>query len=197
MVVMEDNTKENLRNNILQKRNMLTDSEIIIKSKKITNTILKMNEFKESEFILFYISYASEVNTHELIKQCLLKGKKIVVPVVIYSENKLILSELNSWNHLEKGAYNILEPKSEFLKEAYIESIDLMFIPGIVFDIFGNRIGHGKGYYDRLLTSTNKALCIGLAYELQIVENVPVEAHDIKVDRIITEKRVIKCKKTM
>ena len=193
---MEDSTKKNLRTSISQKRNMLTDYELIERSEKIKDTIFKMSEFKESNIILFYVSYGSEVSTHQMIKQCLSNGKRIIVPKVNYSKNSLLLSELNSWEHLEKGAYNILEPKSEHLKEINVELIDLMFIPGIVFDFFGNRIGHGKGYYDRLLNSKHKALHVGLAYELQMVEDMPVETHDVKVDRIITEKRVINCKKT-
>jgi len=197
MFFMENNIKEKLRNDIFQIRKSLSDSELIDKNNKIKDIIYKMDLFKQASIILFYVSYRSEVNTHDMIKHCLSNGKKIIVPKVDLKKNKLLLSELSSWNHLEYGAYDILEPKLEYIKEVSIDSIDLMFIPGVVFDIFGNRIGHGKGYYDRLLRNPHQAISIGLAFEFQIVENIPAESHDIKVDKIVTENRILNCKKIM
>jgi 5-formyltetrahydrofolate cyclo-ligase len=95
---------------------------------------------------------------------------------------------------LEVGAYNILEPRQDTIKEIPIESIDLILVPGVVFDIHGNRIGHGKGYYDRLLNDTQNIPHVGLAFGFQIVDAVPVEGHDLPVDIIVTEERIIECK---
>ena len=80
------------------------------------------------------------------------------------------------------------------IKYISINEIDLVIVPGIGFDQKGNRIGHGEGFYDRLLKNTN-ALAIALAYEFQIIKNISIDKYDIPVDIIITEKRVIKCKK--
>jgi 5-formyltetrahydrofolate cyclo-ligase len=91
------------------------------------------------------------------------------------------------------GAYNILEPRQECVNEVSPESIDLMIVPGVAFDCQGNRIGHGMGYYDRLLQKKMRAHYFGLAFELQIVESIPSEKHDIKVEKIVTEERIIIC----
>ena len=188
--------KDSLRAKLINKRKELSKSELKEKSNYIKMTIFKMKEFEDSRTILFYISYNNEVDTHQIIKECLEIGKKIVVPKTDILKEKILLSELTNWNHLEPGEFNILEPKKEFFKEVLIDSIDLMFIPGIAFDIHGNRIGHGKGYYDRLLKIPHNAIRVGLAFELQIVDNILTEIHDIKVNKIVTEKRVIKCNDT-
>ena len=188
--------KDKLRAKLIDKRKKLSKFELKEKSKYIKMTIFKMKEFKDSRTILLYVSYNNEVDTHQIIKECLDIGKKIVVPKTDILTEKILLSELTNWDHLELGEFNILEPKKEFFKEVLIDSIDLMFIPGIAFDIHGNRIGHGKGYYDKLLKIPNNAIKIGLAFELQIVDNIPTEIHDIKVNKIVTEKRVITCNDT-
>jgi len=188
--------KDSLRTNVIRKRKDLSDSELKEKSNNIKKIIFKMKEFKEAETILFYISYDNEVDTHQMIKDCISVGKIVIVPRTDRLRRRIVLSELSNWNHLEYGEYGILEPKKEFLQEISIESIDLMFIPGIAFDIHGNRIGHGKGYYDRLLKNPHNAIRVGLAFELQIVDNIPAEAYDVKVNKIVTEERVIICKNT-
>jgi 5-formyltetrahydrofolate cyclo-ligase len=94
---------------------------------------------------------------------------------------------------LEVGAYNILEPKQESIEQVDVESIDLIIVPGVVFDESGNRIGHGKGYYDRLLNDSQNIPNIGLTFELQMIDNIESEKHDEKIDVIITEDRIMKC----
>jgi 5-formyltetrahydrofolate cyclo-ligase len=91
------------------------------------------------------------------------------------------------------GAYTILEPRQECVNEVSPESIDLIIIPGVAFDGQGNRIGHGMGYYDRLLQKKIRTHCLGLAFEFQIVESIPTEIHDVKIKKIITEERIIIC----
>ena len=156
-----------------------------------------MKDYRKATTILFYVSYGSEVNTHDMIKERLSDEKKVVVPRTDRLHKRIVLSELSNWKNLAYGEYNILEPKKEFFQEVLIDSIDLMFIPGIAFDVRGNRIGHGKGYYDRLLKIPHNATRFGLAFELQIVDNIPAESHDVKVNKIVTEKRVITCNGTM
>ena len=103
-------------------------------------------------------------------------------------KRSLILSELKDWNDLEPGSYGILEPKKDKIIEMLIESIDIIIVPGVGFDELGCRLGHGAGYYDNLLKKSINATHIGLAFEFQIVEKVPIESHDLPVDIIITEK---------
>jgi 5-formyltetrahydrofolate cyclo-ligase len=186
--------KKMLRKSILKKRNSLSKSEIKEKSEIIKNLILNLNDFKKAKTTLFYISYGSEVFTHDLIIDCLKSDKNVVVPKTLIEEKKINISRLTDWSHLNIGAYNILEPKRQYFHEVDFGSLDLILIPGVAFDINGNRIGHGNGYYDRFLKKIHNSTYIGLAYDFQIVDSIPAESHDILLDMIITEKRVIYCK---
>ena len=128
-----------------------------------------------------------------MIRESLGSGKNVVVPRVNKNNQTLILSELHRWTELEKGAYNILEPQKENLREIAVDIIDLILVPGVGFDCSGHRLGHGKGYYDKVLKEATHAVHVGLAFECQLVERIPVEPHDVPVDIIVTEKRVIHC----
>lgn len=185
--------KNEIRKLLKNKRLNLSKEEVLAKSELIKNRLFQINEFKKTKNILFYVSYDGEVFTHNAIKEALI-DKKVVVPISKKADYSLILSKLNSFKDLQDGQYGILEPKKEKIKEISIDKIDLAIVPGIAFDLNGNRIGHGKGYYDRLLKNI-KAPIIGLAYEFQIIQKIPIDDYDKQVDIIITEKRVIKCKK--
>jgi 5-formyltetrahydrofolate cyclo-ligase len=141
--------------------------------------------------LLFYVSYDNEVATHDTIKRSLLDGKRVVVPCANTAEKTLSLSYLRRWNDLTPGAYSIPEPRQEYRMPAQIEDLDLCIIPGVAFDEAGHRIGHGMGFYDRLLHYPHQVLKIGLAFELQIVPAIPAEDHDIGLDLILTELRTI------
>ena len=185
--------KDKIRKDLIQIRKKMPKKEVLEKSKQIKKRLFEMDEFKNASSILFYISYGNEVFTHDMIKECLKNKKNVIVPITDVDNRKLILSKLENWNALTKGAYNILEPKEEKIKEVSIFDIDLIIAPGVGFDEQGCRIGHGVGYYDALLRDSTNALHISLAFENQIVEEVPIESHDMPVDRIVTEDRIIDC----
>ena len=179
--------KEEIRKKILEKRNNLSTYEIFEKSNKIISKLISLEEFKEAKKILCYVSFGSEVYTHGFIK-AYSSIKNIAVPVVNKEKNELILSCIRDWKELSTGAYGILEPKK--IKKANPKEIEIAIIPGIAFDKRGYRIGYGEGYFDRLLSKMN-AIRIAIAYELQIVNKIPDEKHDMKMDKIITEKRIL------
>ena len=185
--------KDKLRKDLIQIRKNMPKKEVLEKSKQIKKRLFEMDEFKQASSILFYVSYGNEVYTHDMVKECLSKKRNVVVPVTDKENRQLILSKLGSWNDLTQGAYNILEPKKEKMKGASIFEIDLVIIPGVGFDEHGCRMGHGVGYYDDFLKDAANALHVGLAFEKQIVERIPVESHDIPVDKIVTEERIIIC----
>jgi 5-formyltetrahydrofolate cyclo-ligase len=184
--------KNGIRKVLKKKRLNLSKEEVLTKSELIKNRLFQIDEFKITKNILFYVSYNGEVFTHNAIKEALI-DKKVVVPISKKEDYSLILSKLDSFEDLQEGQYSILEPKKERTKEISTDKIDLAIVPGIAFDLNGNRIGYGKGYYDRLLKNI-KAPIIGLAYEFQIIKKIPIDDYDKQVDIIITEKRVIKCK---
>jgi 5-formyltetrahydrofolate cyclo-ligase len=159
--------KREIRKRILLKRKSLSKTEIFKKSNKIKEKLFSLKEFKDAETILFYISYDGEVFTHDMILESFYK-KNIVVPVSNNEDNTLILSGLKSWEELSVGSYRILEPRKEKIRKTDVSELDLLIVPGVAFDIKGNRLGHGKGYYDRLLKNSNAPI-IALAFEFQII----------------------------
>jgi 5-formyltetrahydrofolate cyclo-ligase len=183
--------KNQIRKNLILIRKNLSREEVFENSKKIKDKIFNLNEFKQASTILFYVSYNNEVYTHGMIKELLTSKKNVVVPISDKKNRTLILSKLDNWNDLSFGSYNILEPKKSKIKQVNLDSIDLIIVPGVGFDEKGNRIGHGKGYYDNLLRNSKQATSIGLSFECQIVEKIPTGEYDIPVDIIVTEKRVI------
>jgi 5-formyltetrahydrofolate cyclo-ligase len=183
--------KEKLRKEIKEKRKKQTKEENRKKSKEIKEKLFGLSEYMDANTVLFYISYNGEVFSHEMIKEAL-KDKIVVVPISNTKDETLSLSVLESWDDLEIGSYGIFEPRKECIKEVSIDDIDLIIIPGVAFDLKGNRMGHGKGYYDKLLEKT-KATSIGLCFECQIIDRIPTEKHDIPVTMIITEERIIDC----
>lgn len=183
-----DKLKKQIRRKLLIERKNLNETFVSEKSKEIQIKLFSLPEYIKADTIMFYISYNKEVYTHAMIKDSMKQGKNIVVPKV--KEDILIPSILTSWSELNIGSYNILEPKQ--IEPVMLEDINIVIVPGIVFDIYGHRIGHGRGYYDRFLKEI-KAIKIGLAFDFQILQKIPYEEYDIEMDKIITEKRIINC----
>jgi 5-formyltetrahydrofolate cyclo-ligase len=188
--------KDKIRKELKEIRKNLSKQEVLEKSNKIKIRLFEIDEFKQASTILFYVSYDNEVYTHDMIKECISDEKNVIVPISDKENRRLILSKLINWVNLEIGSYGILEPRKDKIEEFSIDNVDLVIVPGIGFDESGHRIGHGKGYYDELLKNSTKASHIGLAFETQIVKKIPTEAHDLPVYKIITEKRVIDCRRT-
>jgi len=178
--------KKQFRADIRKRRDELTKKEIKEKSSIIKDRLFSLPEYKKAKKIVYYASFGSEVDTHDMIKESL-SSKKIVVPKV--KGHELVLSRIHSFDELSHGKYNILEPSE--IREIDEKKVDVIIVPGVVFDKKGYRIGYGKGYYDKLLHRFGHAVKIGLAFDMQIVDSVPKEEHDIKMDIVITEKRVM------
>ena len=183
--------KNQLKESILEKRNLLSKQEITERSNKIESALFNLEKYKKSRIVMFFVSFNSEVNTHEMIKQAL-KDKTVVIPKVEHHgiEPSVII---DFDNLIPCGKFGILEP-IEIMKIAY-KNINLVLVPGIAFDEEGHRIGYGLGFYDKFLKKVPKAVKIGLAFDFQIVDKIPTEQHDVPVDFIVTEQRVIECKR--
>ncbi len=173
--------KSQIRKQLIEKRNSISQSEAVAKSKIICDKLLKDPDYKKSKTIMFYISKGNEVHTNELIEKSL-KTKKVIVPKII--KDGLICCEINSLSNMSQNCFGIMEPKDEIACD--ISSIDLIIVPGIAFDKSGHRIGFGKGYYDKLLKNA-KCKKIALAYDFQILEKIPADEWDEKIDKIITD----------
>jgi 5-formyltetrahydrofolate cyclo-ligase len=143
--------------------------------------------------LFIYVNFRSEVETLELIRRSLGQGMRVAVPLVDASAVRMIPLLIKDPEHdLVPGYYNIPEPDPGRCKRVESSEIDAAVIPGSVFDIQGGRLGYGGGYYDRFLVNdAPQAKRIGLAFELQVVDKVPVEPHDQPLDILITEKRIV------
>lgn len=187
--------KRELRKNIIQLRDQLSLAEIRDKSFRIANNLYTLPEFRMARQVMFFVSFGSEVDTRDMVEVTIKAEKTALVPKAKPTTRELIPSEIRNWdNDLEPGAYDILEPKEQFLRPGKPEEISLLIVPGVAFDIKGNRLGYGGGYYDRFFPLLMPGTpLVALAFELQIVPEVPVDEWDRPVDKIITEERIIDC----
>lgn len=187
--------KQRLRKDILARRKALSTAHRVIRSADILQKLFELEAACSATWIHFYVSHGSEVETTGMIAHALARGKRVTVPKIDSVSKGLVLSELKDpVRELSPGPKGIPEPKPDAFRPVEIDRMNLFVIPGIAFDEQGNRLGQGAGYYDRLLANHSERIpIVGMAFELQIVKEVPVGEYDVKVDWIITEKRVIKC----
>ncbi len=188
--------KGNLRREILKKRSEVAESEIEALSRIIMKKAAELYLSDAIKLIMCYMDFRNEVKTGDFIKECLALGKRIALPRVEKGPDgrkKIFPYEIKDLlRDVTPGTYGILEPNPELAKPVKPSDIDLVIVPGVVFDERKFRIGYGGGYYDRFLSEVRPD-CIKLApaFELQIVDEIPREGHDIPVDVIITDKRLI------
>ncbi len=189
--------KDEIRKRILSLRTSHSPFNALTKSYRIKEKLFRLSEFIKAKTILFYVATKDEVKTERMIKHALKLGKRIAVPISNVRRRSILISELKDFDEeLEPGTFGILEPKKEFRRLIEPKEVDLVIVPGIAFDEEGNRIGYGMGFYDRFLKTIRKDTpIIALAYEFQIVEGIPADETDVTVNKIITEERIIECKK--
>jgi 5-formyltetrahydrofolate cyclo-ligase len=162
-------------------------------SREIVQKFLDLPEYAAAQTVMFYVDVRTEVKTREFLAVALTHGKKIVVPYCV--DGELELFWLQSMDELSLGMYKILEPRVELrdvpAKKVTAEELDLVMVPGVAFDRRGARMGHGFGYYDKLLEHTRPSTpLIALAFECQLFEEIPTAAHDIFMDKIVTEAAI-------
>ncbi len=158
-------------------------------SEEICKKIAELPVYKKSNYIAFYFAKPGEVNLKSLIGKAFLEGKKVFLPKTHLQKKTLTFHQVFSFSELVPGPFNLLEPPYQN-PEIDIKKLDLIFVPGVAFDIKKGRIGYGGGFYDRVLVKT-KTFKIGVAFSFQIFEKLPLEAHDQRVDLIITEQGLI------
>lgn len=184
--------KSKIRIEVIEKRDALD-----LNKKKSFDTTIKEKlketvEYKKSKNIFIYIGFGSEIDTSKYIEEFLKEGKKVFVPRINNAIKIMEAVEITSLKELERNNFGILEPTKD--KEAIEKNeLQLIIMPGVAFDIERGRIGYGGGYYDKYMEKLDSSIAkIALAYELQIIDRVPGEDHDILPDSIITENRCIK-----
>jgi len=179
--------KHKIRKAIREKHEAYSELEKSQKSAIIKDRLFSEEVFKKAKVVMFYVSLKDEVNTLSMIDEAAKTGKRICVPVIIKEEKRLIAGEIKDREKdLEKQHFGICQPKAGKVKEVPLEDIELVVVPGVAFDKCNMRLGRGHGYYDRFLCSLSKCTkTIGLAFDFQVVDNLPKDSHDIPVWKTI------------
>ena len=192
---MEDikETKGDIRSRIENKINSISENLLLEKANAIENRLFDFANFLESNIAMLYLNKGVEVISRDIVKRSFGYNRIIILPAYDTEKRELKLLKVEDIDKdLVLGQVDIMEPDQTRCKSVPVESIDIAVIPGIAFDEKGGRIGTGEGYYDRFiprLSATTRK--VALAYEDQVVSQIPMESHDKHVDIIITEKRII------
>lgn len=189
--------KAGIRQAVLKRRDCIGINEKKAKDNLIKEKLFSLPEFQKAGIIFYFASFRSEVDTLGQIKEVLALNKRVILPRVAKLDNKtkgLKLYEIKGMTDVSPGCMGILEPIPAEENHRDINEVDFVVMPGVAFDARCNRLGYGAGYYDKLLSGLKKQVpLVAIAYEEQMVEAVPIEPHDIRIHKIITDKRSIPC----
>jgi len=179
--------RENLRTETLQRREKLAPTVRATRSRQIVNAVIEWIQGKDFGSVMLYLSMKSEVETEFLLEYLLRAGKQVCAPIVDIQERQLIPRRIqNVKTELVRHCYGMLEPHAACPIVPHAR-LQLIVVPGIAFDCKGYRLGYGRGFYDRFLPQCPQALAIGLAYQIQLVENTFPQPWDVPVHKIFTE----------
>ena len=183
--------KRQMRQQVQAARNAQEEKEGL--SRRIMDRLLDLPQYQQARTVMLYIGVHSEVRTQEYVPRILAGGRRLVVPFCQGDELGLFL--LSDLNELEPSGFGLWEPppgmRAQADRQADVRELDLIAVPGVAFDRRGGRLGHGKAYYDRLLCNARRdAALVGLAFECQLLAEVPTGRRDVFMDLVITESAV-------
>jgi 5-formyltetrahydrofolate cyclo-ligase len=186
--------KHSLRAARLAQRSLLSRSEALARSRLIQARVLPFPPYSLSRSVALYNPVQNEVETAAIRDHALVTGKNVFFPR-FGPEDTLELIKIESTSEFSPGRFGILEPTGEERLAGRDREALVVFVPGVAFDLYGNRLGRGKGCYDRLIKKELAgATLVALAYDLQIVDEVPAEEWDQRVHYVITERSVFDCR---
>jgi 5-formyltetrahydrofolate cyclo-ligase len=177
--------RKSLRSFLLEKRDNTSFDFMKIASEKIQKKLKKINAYRDAQKIGVYYPIGSEVLTQDIIQELLSNGKDVFLPKVI--GKKMEFRKISNFSSLEKGSFDIMEPKDDCQTD---NSLDVVLVPTVGISPVGVRLGYGHGFYDKFLAE-HKVTTISLTLEKQIVKNIPKSEHDIIINWIITEDRIL------
>ncbi len=180
-------TKQEIRIELLARRESIQQDARGSVSDIITKAFFDSKIAEDKNNVLCYIPVNNEVETKLLIDDLQAMRKKVFAPAFDKDRGHYVFALFSGWDNLAIGPYDVMQP----FDSEETERIDLAILPGVAFDLSGNRLGYGKGVYDKLLAPVD-CTKIGFAYDFQILDELLVEVHDLKMDMVITEKRIIR-----
>ncbi len=185
---MHTDSKDVIRKKVLTLLRNQKEEERVKKSEIIRQRLFVLTEFKRAKTILFYASFDGEVDTLVMMEQALKLKKKVALPIVKKENKKIIPRLIKNLKSVLRGPYGILQPHPESSEPLKLEDLDLVIVPGVVFDKQHHRLGRGLGFYDRFLSRLPASVTtVGLAFDFQIVDHLPhQQKHDVPVSIIVT-----------
>ena len=185
--------KKEFRKKVINLRKEKDKDFIRHNSDIITDKLLQMDCIKNAKTIMLYLDFNNEVCTDNLITKLMAMRKIVASPITLMDERKLIPSQITDLkNGIQYGAYNIREPKPEYSPVIDVKELDVVIVPAVAYDKDCYRLGYGGGFYDRFLENLREdAITIGIAFDLQIFDEIPKEAHDSQLDYIVTESTIL------
>jgi 5-formyltetrahydrofolate cyclo-ligase len=184
-------SKSDIRQRALKVRRSLTSDEVRSLSGLVAQRLFRLPEFSTAGTIATYVAKSEEVQTARLIDSALAAGKRVLVPRALPESSNLAFAEIHSISELSPGHFGVLEPQAG-ATQVPLSASDAVIVPVVAWDEEGNRIGYGKGYFDRALAGSFRAPKIGLAFESQRVQGVPRSPDDVALDIMVTEERVLR-----
>lgn len=182
-------TKDELRSKMKSRLRDLTPREYHDLNHSLYTNFLRLKLLNKSNYFMIYYSVRNEANTVQMINYLLKAGKTVALPVCTQGRDLKAVA-INNLSQLQPASFGLMEPSPGSPLIAN-DQLQLIVIPGVAFDEKGHRLGHGAGYYDRFLSKTPNAFKLGLAYDFQLVPEVPAESHDIKMNGLLTPTRYL------
>jgi 5,10-methenyltetrahydrofolate synthetase len=184
--------KAGLRSIVLQRRDALDPAVRREASRRIIDAVLARDAFRDARSVMAYASFGSEVDTAVLCETVLREGKMLLLPRIDKMRDAIRVYEVRDLaSDLDTNRWGIREPRPETCREIGPGDLEFVFVPGVAFDADGGRLGYGKAYYDRLLAASTQAggspTVVAGAFALQVVDQVPMEPHDVRIPVIVTE----------
>ncbi len=185
--------KHQMRRSILAVRRGLSEADRLARSRRIWERVAALSCYLQARVVLGYMAFDHEVQTDGLMRQAIESGKQLALPMVQPDRQGMALYLIEDLERdVAPGYRGILEPQSQRTRAVAPETLELALVPGVAFDLRGGRLGFGVGFYDRLLSRLPRDTpTVGLAFDFQIIPRLPSQPHDIMLDAIVTESRVI------
>ncbi len=183
-------SKKDLRTRLKADLAARSADEIHERSRRACNLLVAQPEFERSETVMVFLSLPTEISTAPLVLRAWQEGKRVLAPRVSWEQRRMMPVEIRSLTEdIEDTQWNLRQPLQG--DPVPISMIDLVVVPGLGFDCAGNRLGRGRGFYERLLAHSEfTGSTCAVAFEEQVVEAIPADPHDIRVDMLITDQHV-------
>jgi 5-formyltetrahydrofolate cyclo-ligase len=185
--------KRSIRRSIRAVRRKLSVAERLVRSRRIWERVTALACYQHARVMLGYMAFDDEVLTDGLMQQAMASGKQIVLPMVLSDRQDMALYVIKDLERdVAAGFRGIFEPQLPCTRAVAPETLDLALVPGVAFDLRGGRLGFGAGFYDRLLSRLPRDVpTVGLAFDFQVIPRLPLQPHDMLLNAIVTESRVI------